>query len=249
MPIKPIPQNKLLYLALCAFLTASFSGCLATSTEMVGLRDDINELQLKLIEVQRNQADLSAKMDNLSGQLGPVSSNLTETQDRMSTLGQRLDDVESNISLKMNRLSEQLSGTALKVAPPPSEIYRLAYSDYSSGKYDIAVVGFRNYLDKYPAGELAGLAQYYLGECYYSKDEWQKAYDAFDLVEKNYPKSDSAAPARLKKGLALEQMGKVKEGREMISTVIKDYPYSGEAETAREKLGLSGHDVTGPDGK
>ena len=231
-------------LALCGAAVVSLSGCLATSDEMMGLRDDIHELQLKLNEVQRNQADLSVKMDSLTTQLGPLSSQLQETQNRMSLLGQRLDDVESNMSSRMNKLSEQLSGTALTVPPPPSEMYRLAYSDFSSGKYDIAKVGFKSYLDKYPAGELANLAQYYLGECYYSQSSWQSAYEQFDLVEKNYPKSDQVTAARLKKALCLELLGKVKESRELLKNLVKDFPNSAEATTAREKL-----NIPGPDGK
>jgi tol-pal system protein YbgF len=136
----------------------------------------------------------------------------------------------------MNKLSEQLSGSALKVPPPPSEVYRLAYSDFSSGKYNIASVGFKNYLDKYPQGELASQAQYYLGECYYSQNNFQAAYEQYDLVEKNYPKSDSAPSARLKKSLCLELLGKVQEGRGLMATIIKDFPNSTEAATAREKL-------------
>ncbi len=227
---------------MCGVAAVSLSGCLATSDEMLGIRDDMHELQLKLNEVQRNQADLSVKMDNLSAQLGPLSSQLQETQNRMSLLGQRLDDVESTMSSRMNKLFEQLSGTALKVPPPPSEMYRLAYSDFSSGKYDIAIVGFKSYIDKYPTGELANLAQYYLGECYYSQSSWQNAYDQFDLVEKNYPKSDQAAPARLKKALCLELLGKVKESRELLQTLVRDFPNSAESATAREKLNVPGSD-------
>ena len=244
MLITRYPKNRLLIPALCCAFAFSLSGCLATSDEMLDLHDDIHELQLKLNELQRNQADLSVKMDNLGSQLGPLNSHLEETQNRMSLLGQRLDDVESNMSQRMNKLSEQMSGTALSVQPPPSEIYRLAYSDFSSGKYDIAIVGFKSYLDKYPQGELASRAQYYLGECYYSQSAWQNAFDQFDMVEKNYPKSDSVPAARLKKALCLELLGKVKESHDLLGTLVKDFPNSPESATAREKLG-----TTGPDGK
>ena len=237
MPEPIPPQNKLIVFALCAVLVLPLSGCLATSQEMVDLHDDIHELQLKLNEVQRNQADLSVKMDNLNSQLGPLSSKLEETQNRMSLLGQRLDDVESNMSQRMNKLSEQMSGAALAVPPPPSEIYRLAYSDFSSGKYDVAITGFKAYLEKYPQGELAGQAQYYMGECYYSQSAWQNACDQFDLVEKNFPKSDLVPASRLKKALSLELLGKVKESRDLLNALVKDYPNSPESATAREKLG------------
>ena len=234
----------MLILAICGALLLPLGGCLATSQEMIDLRDDMRQLQVKLNEVQRNQADLSVKMDSLSTQLGPLSAQLLDTQSRMSLLGQRLDDVESNMSQRMNKFSEELSGSALKVPPPPSEIYRLAYSDFSGGKYDLAIVGFKSYLEKYPSSELASLARYYTGECYYSQSNWQGAYDQFDMVEKYYPKSDSVPAARLKKALCLEQLGKGKEASGLFETIIKDFPSSAEAATARDKLSNSK-----PDGK
>jgi tol-pal system protein YbgF len=219
-----------------AALLFSLSGCLATSSEIMGLRDDMHEFQVKMNELQRNQADLSAKMDTMTTAMKPLSYELQETQSRMSLLGQRLDDVESNIAQRVNKLSEQMSGSSLSVAPPPSELYRLAYSDFSRGKYDLAVVGFKTYLEKYPQGELASQAQYYLGECYYSQNDWEQALNEFELVEKTYAKSNSVPAARLKRALCLELMGQTTESREAFMSLVKDYPDSPEAFTAQEKI-------------
>jgi tol-pal system protein YbgF len=175
-------------------------------------------------------------MDTVSTGMSSLTSELQETQNRMSLMGQRLDDVESNISQRVNKLSEQMSGQPLTVAPPPSEIYRIAYSDFSRGKYDLAITGFRSYLEKNPQGELAAQAQYYLGECYYSQTEWEKALNEFSLVEKNYPNSEPVPSARLKQALCLEQLGNYKESLRVMKTLVKDYPSSPEAYTAEEKL-------------
>lgn len=223
---------------LLAILASSIflSGCLATTKEMTDLRDDIYQLQLKLNDMQKNQAELSAKMDTVSNKMVALNSNLEDNQNSMSTLAQRMDDVDANLSQKMNKLSEQMSGQALTVSPPPSELYKMAYGDFSRGKYDLAIVGFRAYLDKYSTGELAPQAQYYLGECYFSLNDWAKSAVEFSNVEKNYPKAQAVPSARLKNGLVLEKLGKKDESRKALEELIKDFPDSPEAYTAQEKL-------------
>ena len=212
------------------------SGCIATSREIADLRDDIYQLQLKLTEVQRNQADTSSKMDTVSSSMKSLNFELDDTQNKMSLLSQRLDDVESNLSQRMGKLSEQLSGTALKVAPPPSEMYRLAYGDFSKGKYELAVVGFKSYLEKFPQGELADQAQFYIGECCYSQNKWAEALAEFELVEKSYPSSSLIPSARLKRALCLELAGKADESKKVMLSLIKDFPDSPESFTAKDKL-------------
>jgi tol-pal system protein YbgF len=207
---------------------------------MVDLRDDISQLQVKLTEVQRNQADLSLKMDTLNGSMGALTSALQETQNHMSLLSQRLDDVEANINQRVGKLSDQVTSSAatpkMSLEPSPSDLYRMGYSDFSRGKYDVAATGFKSYLDKYPQGELAPQAQYYLGECFYSQNDWQNALDQYDLVEKMFPQSDIVAPARLKRAQCLELLGKVGQSHDVLKSIIKDFPSSQEAAIAQEKL-------------
>ncbi|MBN1824332.1 MAG: tol-pal system protein YbgF [Endomicrobiales bacterium] len=231
--------SRCLCLPALLLVLAGFSGCIATSSEMSGLRDDIYELQLKLNELQSNQADLSSKMDTMMSKMDLLSSDLEETRNRMSLLGQRLDDVESNISQRVNKLSQHLSGSSISVPPPPSEVYRMAYSDFSRGKFELAITGFRSYLEKYPQGEMAPQSRYYIGESYYAQDDWQKAAEEFDLVEKEYPKIGSVASARFKKALCLEQSGKKEEAKDLFESLLKDYPNSPEAFSAKDKLKIT----------
>ncbi len=79
-------------------------------------------------------------------------------------------------------------------------------------------------------------AQYWIGECYYSKKEYGKAIEEFNKVLKNHPKSEKAPGARLKIGYSyLNEKNKAK-AKEHLNRLIKDYPSSREAELAREKL-------------
>ncbi|MEW6042403.1 MAG: hypothetical protein AB1633_12870, partial [Elusimicrobiota bacterium] len=144
------------------FLSLFLSGCIATSKEVKELREDIFILRSQIDGMQRNQAELSSKMDSTSKDMSALNEKLDDSKNRMSVLSQRLDDVHSSLSQRMNVLSEQLSGSSIKIEPTPSEMHKLAYSDYVKGKYDIAIVGFRAYLEKFPQGELAPQSQYYL---------------------------------------------------------------------------------------
>src|SRR5262249_30669469 len=48
----------------------------------------------------------------------------------------------------------------------PQDIYQAAYIDFSKGSYSLAIAGFREFLRRYPDHELAGSAQYWIGEAY-----------------------------------------------------------------------------------
>src|SRR5207249_8043654 len=50
----------------------------------------------------------------------------------------------------------------------PQDIYQAAYIDFSKGSYSLAIAGFREFLRRYPDHELAGSAQYWIGEAYLS---------------------------------------------------------------------------------
>ena len=226
-------KNTLFLIILFSF---ALSGCIATSREIVDLKDEIYQLQIKLVDLQHNQADLSSKMDTVSSSMDALNSELQMSSSRMSLLGQRMDDIEANLSHRMDKLFEQMSGSKLSVAPSPSDLYQLAYSDFSSGKYDLAIVGFKSYIKKYPKGELAGQSKYYIGESHYSQSKWGRALKEFKSVEEDYPVTSLHASARLKRALCLELLGKVKEGRELMGLLIKDFPNSPESYTAKEKL-------------
>jgi tol-pal system protein YbgF len=230
-------MKKHIFLAAIFCLPIVLSGCFATSQDMVDMRDDMYQLLNKLNELQRNQADLSSKMDTVVSKMDMLGSKLEDTQNRMSLLGQRLDDVETNLSQREGKLFEQLSGTALNAGPMPSDLYRMAYGDFSAGKYDLAVTGFKAYLEKYATGALADQSQYYIGESYYAKNNWTEALSAFQLVEKTYPASSLMPAVRLKKAACLEQLGKKDDSTAILQSLVKDYPASTEAQTAREKLG------------
>lgn len=210
-------------------------GC-ATTNDIRQLQQSIGQLQKTQDVLQVNQADLSSQMTDLVGTMEVLNEQLVDSSERMSLLSQRLDDIDANLSNRMDDLSRQLSGMPQSVELKPSEIYRIAFNDYNRGKYDLATIGFRNYLDRYPKGELAGKALFYLAECYFVKKEWTEAFGHYNRLLKKYRKHEFVPEAMLKKAICLVKMKQRKEAIHAYQSVIDSFPNSMPAAKAREYL-------------
>jgi tol-pal system protein YbgF len=208
-------------------LTLSQSGCmLATQKDMLQL--DENQ--------HKSQADLITKMNDLSSNLETLNSQLESSQQRMTVLSQKLDDLQADLQRRFNVLSGQVTGNTGQGPATPGDMYKLAYNDYQAGKYDLAIVGFRNILSQYPHAELAAQAQYNIGECEFARKNYQDAAREFERTVQLYPKSEFAPKALYKKGVALQQAGRKTDAREAFRRLVKEFPHHELAKSARDIL-------------
>ncbi|OGS19013.1 MAG: hypothetical protein A3J83_02495 [Elusimicrobia bacterium RIFOXYA2_FULL_40_6] len=228
-------KNTILVFVLYSLPLAVLSGCVATSNEVTQLRDDIEELRSQISFMNKNQADLSLKMDEVGQNMGALKEKLDDNKIRMSTLSKRMDDIHSSLSQRMDILSQQLSGAAPTITTP-SEQYKLSYGDYSKGKYDLAIVGFRSFIERYPDSELSSSAQYYLADSYYNKNDFAAALKEFSTMKQQYSASELVVSAEFKQGLCYLQLKKPADAKAVFEMIVKDHPQSPEAEQSKEKL-------------
>jgi tol-pal system protein YbgF len=207
-----------------------FVGCapLATQQDVLKLDDDLNHLR-------KNQADLVAKMTDLSGNLESLNSQLDSSQQRMSALSQKLDDLQADLNHRFSVLSGQVTGTSTQGASTPGDLYRLAYNDYQAGKFDLALVGFRNFMSQYPHVDLSAQAQFYIGECEFALKNWADAAAEYNKVVLLFPKTDYEPKALYKRGLALQQIGRTDDAVECFKRLLKEHPH--------HELAKSAHDI------
>ncbi|MCX5790489.1 MAG: tetratricopeptide repeat protein, partial [Elusimicrobia bacterium] len=105
--------------------------------------------------------------------------------------------------------------------------------------YDLAVQGFSTYLKLYPKGEMADLAQYYLGEANYAAKQWEAAAKEYAKVLDRYPKSDVTAASRLKYALSLLNLKSDTyraEAKRYLESIQDDFPKTPEAAAASKLL-------------
>lgn len=247
--------KKFLIYSLCFILYIFVTGCFATTQDMTGIEHSLKQMQRQLNEltksytkfhktVQGNEANLKLEIEEAENNLEILKEGLEENRNEVSKLSQRLDDLEIKIMQLQQRLSTTQPATQETEGKPiskkilkPTDLYQVAYGDYISGNYDLSIVGFRDYLKKYPQGELSPSAQYWIGECYYTKGEFEKAVQEFNNVVNLYPRSAKVPTAKLKVAFSLYEMGKKDEARELLEDIIDEYPASSkEVKLAQEKL-------------
>lgn len=202
-----------------------------TTDNMNKVTGAVNDLQ-KTLSQQNN--DISGKMDQVSTQVQALHDSLDETRARLNKLTTQLDQMAA----QQQNLPSQTPGAspAVAQAPPPDVLYNNALRDYNAGKYDIAGQEFADYMKFYPNTDLAGNAQFYLGEIAYRQGNFQGAIQAYDTVLQQYPGGNKAAAAQLKKGYALIELGQRDAGVRELNSLIARYPRSVEATQARERL-------------
>lgn len=118
----------------------------------------------------------------------------------------------------------------------PQRLFETARADYYLGHWDLCVSGFEHYLRTFPRSELAGEAQYLIGECHYMAGEHQEAVAAYTQVITNYPDTEWAGNAYYKRGLAFDRLGQTDRARESFEAAIKNFPNSAAARLAKQQL-------------
>jgi tol-pal system protein YbgF len=194
----------------------------------------INDLQTS---INKQQQDRAAQVDQISGQIQALNDTMDELKVRLAKLSKQFEDMQAaQQSMAAQQSQVQQQAQAVAQAPAPDVLYNEALRDYTSGKNDLAVQEFNDYIKFYPNTDLAGNSYFYLAEIQFKAGDYKKAVANYDLVLQNFPSGNKAATAQLKKGYALLELGKTDEGTQELKHVIQRYPRTTEATQARERL-------------
>ena len=115
-------------------------------------------------------------------------------------------------------------------------LYRRSYEALRQGQHDGAAEGFREFLRRYPAHDLADNAQYWLGECYYDSKDFSSAVREFRRVVERFPHGNKVPDALLKVGYSYLALGSVEAGKQTLEQLIRSYPRHETAVLATARL-------------
>jgi TolA-binding protein len=124
--------------------------------------------------------------------------------------------------------------------PPLKETFQAGVRDYDAARYEVAAGEFQDVLHYYPLDEMAGSAQFYLGEIAYRQKNFAGAVKAYNAVLEGFPGNPKAPAAQLRKSLALLQMDKKQAAITELRLLIRRHPQTPEAAQARAKLSALG---------
>jgi tol-pal system protein YbgF len=128
---------------------------------------------------------------------------------------------------------------ALSAGSPPvaaTTLYDNAKRDLTSGKADLAMDEFRQYLKFYGKTEMAPNAQFYIGYIRMAQDKFDMAIIDFDRVLEKYPTNSKTAEAHYYKGKALFQLGQRTKAAKEFQAVLDEFPTTEVAQSAKTQL-------------
>jgi tol-pal system protein YbgF len=129
-----------------------------------------------------------------------------------------------------------VSGDQVATAAPPAganaalpngtaqEQYNYAFGLLRQANYAGAEQALRAFIQRYPNDALAGNAQYWLGETYYVRKDYNNAAAVFAEGYQKYPKGGKAADDLLKLGMALGQLGQKADACRAYARLDRDFP-------------------------
>jgi TolA-binding protein len=211
----------------------------------------INDLQKKL---NAENEGVNGKVDTVSGQVQSLNDSVDELKSRMAKLTKSIDDMQAqmqNVQAQPtpggpNATPGAASGAppagapAMNQAPPLQETFQSGLRDFNAGNYQVAAGEFQDVLHYYPLDDLAGSAQFYMGEIAYQQKRYDDAISAYNTVLEGFSGNAKAPAAQLHKGLALLAQNKRDPGVHELRLLIQRHPRTPEAASARSKLNAMG---------
>jgi tol-pal system protein YbgF len=192
------------------------------------LRDSVAYLA-----IAEARSEIASQRDILLSTRATSGSTTQELFEQMGRLEAKLDEVMGRFHQVTQRPAPAAAG------PDPGQLYDEAAQDLTQGRYAMALRGFREFVQRFPAGELADNAQYGIGECFFAQSMFDSAATEYARVGTGFPSGDKVPAALYKLALSQEKLKQSAEARKTLTDLVQRYPLSGEAQLARERLGAS----------
>jgi TolA-binding protein len=212
----------------------------------------VNSLQKQI--AAQNEA-INGKLDTASGQVQSLNDSVDELKSRFNKLEKSIQDMQTQLqniqnppppqsaSPVANSAAAPAEGSPAAAAPPPvsqtpplAETFQAGVRDLNAARFDVAAGEFQDVIHYYPLDDLAGTAQFYLGEIAYKQNKLTDAVKAYTAMLESFPGNQKAPAAQLHKGLSLLQMNKKEAGIHELRLLIQRHPATPEAAQARTKL-------------
>jgi tol-pal system protein YbgF len=187
------------------------------------------------------------RFNQLQQSITLLTGQIEQLQYRNQQLQQQLEKMQADYEYRLDQMEKGKGGgggprpaapqaAAAPHAPPSSpaapagaaaagdQMYHDAMKKLQDGDNAGAERGFKTFLQSNPRHALAGNAQYWLGESYYARKDYQNAMTAFAEGYKTYKGSPKGPDNLLKLGITLSVMGRKADACQVFAKFSQDYP-------------------------
>ncbi len=243
----------------CFVLVMSFSGC-ASRAEVESFQQDfrlvkhqldaiaqrqsaqdslyvdrMNLLRQQLLESQSVMRQLKA--DQLTGQeeLASLIRQIRASMEDADSYNRRLASKVDELNVLLARQGVKQGRDSLASADP-QWLYNQATLDRYRGFPQLARVGYKEYLSRFPDGSMCAAASYWLAETWMAEQQADSALVWIDFFLQEYPQDALQWDAKLKRAVLLASKGDSESAQEIYRDLIREAPESAAARLAQERL-------------
>ena len=187
------------------------------------------------------------RLNQLQQAITMLTGQLEQLQYRNQQLQQQMEKMQADYEYRLDQIggggrpggAPPRPNTQAAAPPPPAaappmaaapsaagadQLYNDAFKKLQDGDYPGAERGFKAFLQGNPKHQLAGNAQYWLGETYYARRDYQNAMVSFAEGYKTYKASPKGPDNLLKLGVTLAVLNKKPEACAVFARFGQDYP-------------------------
>jgi len=201
----------------------------------------------------QQSAYIDDRLNQLQQTLTMLTGQLEQLQYSNQQLHQQMEKMQADYEFRLDQLEKGKGGgggaqrpapaPTPQLAPPPSmagaapppagapgnaagadQMYNEAFKLLQDGDYAGAERGFKTFIQRHPQHVLAGNAQYWLGETYYARRDYQNAMTSFAEGYKVYKASPKGPDNLLKLGITLAALNRKPDACAVFSRFNQDYP-------------------------
>ncbi|MCW9031738.1 MAG: tol-pal system protein YbgF [Gammaproteobacteria bacterium] len=182
-------------------------------------RDLYVDIDRRLLQIERRAGSGTAPMP-----LTPVPTQTPITQDSKS----KSSSTSSVSAVPAAKATQSKEGEQIA--------YQKAFDLLRALRYEKATQAFRQFLNDYPDGRYAHIAQYWLAETSYHTRKYDVAVKDYQTLIDQHPKSPKRADALLKIGYSQFELKSFAKAESVLQQLIQAYPGTTEAGQAENLL-------------
>jgi tol-pal system protein YbgF len=188
------------------------------------------------------------RLNQLQQSISLLTGQIEQLQYKNQQLQQQMEKMQADYEYRLDQLEKGKGGGGPRptapppgppslqpqagAAPPPGpanaangdQLYHDAFKMLQDGDYAGAEKAFKTFVQRNPQHVLAGNAQYWLGETYYARRDYQNAMAAFAEGYKIYKTSPKGPDNLLKLGITLAVLNRKSDACAVFARFNQDYP-------------------------
>ncbi len=231
--------------ALQALVQQAIDESKLVNTTVSGLQKTVSD------RLAEQQTKLEAPISALDSRLDQSAEDTRAIRENIAALSSRLNSLDS----KLADISSAVRAAAASAAPPPPPspngaaaapappagmtadgLWQNAFRDYSSGKDELAMSEFTDYLKYFPQTENAAASQFYIGQIYDRAKQYDDAIEAFDAVLERFPDNPKTPDALYMKGVDLQKAGRKTDAVTEFKDFLTRFPNHSLASNAQQHI-------------